>query len=294
MEKLKALVLRHSVFVFYTVTYAISWGGLLLLVGGPKGITTQATDIPFFPLYLVTVAGPSLAGVLMVYLYQGRTGFRELLSSMFKWKVSLAWYAAALFTAPLSVFSVLFALSQSSSVFIPGIFDSGNNPLASMFGIPSASASKVSLLLIILLLGLFNGFVEELGWTGFAIPRLRMNYNLIVTGLIAGIMWGLWHFPSNYIGSAAGAGTLPLFIFMPSILFSFLIPYRMIMVWVFEHTKSLLIAILMHASLDVFWLISTPLSITGNQRVVWYAIWTAILWIMFLITTIIPNKKLPI
>ena len=68
---------------------------------------------------------------------------------------------------------------------------------------------------------------------------------------------------------------------MPAILFSFLPPYRVLMVWVYERTNgSLLVAMLMHASLVAFWIISTPVGIAGMPLVTWYLVWAAVLWVV--------------
>jgi hypothetical protein len=99
-------------------------------------------------------------------------------------------------------------------------------------------------------------------------------------------MWGLWHMLSNYIGSAAGAGTVPLPLYITLLLFSFLPPFRILMMWVYKHTESLFLAILMHASLDVFWLLAMPVALTGAERVIWYALWAVVLWSMVAIVTI--------
>jgi len=101
--------------------------------------------------------------------------------------VRVKWYVAALLIAPVTVFTTLLALSLFSPVFLPGIFSSGNNPVASMFGVPGGD--KITFLLFVTIIGLFNGFVEELGWTGFVTPKMRSNHNLITTGFSVGIMW---------------------------------------------------------------------------------------------------------
>lgn len=277
MEFFRTLVKKHPIGVYYLVTFLISWGGLVFVVGGPGGITSQHTETPFLPLYLVTVAGPSVAGVLLTIFYGGKKGGRELLSRLFKWRLGVGWYSTAILIAPLTVFTSLYALSVIWPVFNPGIFGSGENPIAAAFGL--GGDDKMSLLFFVLVLGLFNGFVEELGWTGFVTPRLRAGHTIIATGLNIGFMWGLWHFLSNYLDSAAGAGAFPLALYLPAILFSFLPPFRILMVWVCDHTESLFLAILMHASLDVFWILSTPYGLTGQQRVVWYLAWAVVLWI---------------
>jgi hypothetical protein len=128
-------------------------------------------------------------------------------------------------------------------------------------------------------LGLLTGLLEELGWTGFAIPRLLGRHGVLATGLFVGLLWGAWHFLSNIWASGTSSG-VPLVLFMPAILFSFLPPYRVLMVWVYERTGSLLVAMLMHASLVAFWIISTPVGIAGMPLVTWYLVWAAVLWVV--------------
>src|SRR5829696_9249970 len=149
----------------------------------------------------------------------------------------------------LSVMATLLALSLFSPEFVPGILTASVKASLLQFGFLAG-------------LGLGTGFLEELGWTGFAIPRMRLRYGVFSTGLIVGLLWGAWHFLSNVWGSGTSSG-VPLALFMPVILFSFLPPYRMLMVWVYERTESLLVAILMHASLVAFWIISTPVGMGG-------------------------------
>ncbi len=272
----KALIQRHPALTYFVVTFAISWGGLTVLIGGPAGISADRIDVPFIDGYLITAAGPSLASILLTGLLYGGTGFRELLSRFLKWRVGAGWYAVALLAAPISLSATLFVLSQTSPVFVPGILASGDSASSLVFGF--SASQKAPFLLFVLALGLFNGFVEELGWTGFAMPRLT-RYGIVTTGLVVGFLWGGWHLLSNYLGSAEGAGGVDLFIYMAVLLFSFLPPFRVLMVWVYHRTRSLLVGMLMHASLNIFWLISMPLALTGAQRVTWYLAWAAVLWI---------------
>ena len=278
---------KHPLLTYFSLTFLISWGGLVLVLGGFDKISSQPNNAPFLALYFVTVAGPFLAGVLLTGLYSGKEGYRGLFSRLFLWRVPFKWYAAAILMAPVTVFATLYALSLFYPVFMPGISTTGDNPVALTFGLPGND--KTGLFLFVLMLGIFNGFVEELGWTGFVTPRLKLNH-LVTSGLPLGMMWGLWHLLSNYLGSANGAGTVPLPLYMTVILFSFLPPFRILMVWVYKYTGSLLIAVLMHASLDVFWMLSMPVEINGKERLIWYICWAAVLWALTGI--IYLNKKL--
>jgi membrane protease YdiL (CAAX protease family) len=232
---------RHPVLTYYALTFAISWGVVLLVIGGPGGIPASSEQIARLlpPAMAASYAGPAVAGVLLTGLVSGRAGIGSLLSRLLKWRVGAGWYAGALLTAPLVFTAVLLALSLISPVFLPGIVTTSN---------------KVSLLLLGIVGGLIVGFFEELGWTGFALPRLRLWYGILTTELIMGVLWGafcllvydLW-------GSTASFGALPVPLFLAVYGFSFLAgqmpAYRVLMVWVYDRTGSLLIATLMHASL---------------------------------------------
>lgn len=278
MTTIKAFMKKHPVLCYFILTFTISWGGIVILVGGPAGITAEQTDKPFMPLYLMTVAGPSLASLFLTAFIYGKAGLREIGSRLLKWRVGASWYAAALLIAPLSVMAALFALSLTSTAFLPGLIDAGGP--ASTLPLGFSAGNRLPFVLFVLVLGLVNGMIEELGWTGFAIPKMKLSGGFVATGLTVGLLWGAWHFVSNYLGSAASAGSMSLALYMAAMLFTFLPPYRVLMVWVYSHTQSLLVAVLMHASLDVFWLISMPLAITGEQRAIWYLVWAGVLWVI--------------
>jgi membrane protease YdiL (CAAX protease family) len=259
-----AFIKRRPVLTYFALTFAISWGGILMVIG-PGGIlgTKEVSEglMPF--VYLATLLGPSSAGILLTGLVDGRAGFRELLSRLLRWRVGARWYAVALLTAPLLITATLFALSLTSPVFLPIIVTADD---------------KASLLLTGIVMGLVVGFFEELGWTGFAVPRLRLRYGVLTTGLIVGLLWGAWHFPL-FLGSVSSSGALPPALYLSVLLFSFLPAYRVLMVWVYDRTGSLLVAMLMHAPLAASQLILIPSAISGVQVVTYDLVFAAALWV---------------
>jgi uncharacterized protein len=218
----------------------------------------------------------------------GRAGLRELRSRLFRWRVGARWYAVAVLTTPLSVTATLLLLSVFSSEFLPGyLVASDQASLPSFLG-----TDKISLLLISIALGLVTGFLEELGWTGFAIPRLKLRYGVFALGSLMGLLWGAWHLVSNL--AAIGSYPGPLFpaLYLAVLLFSFLPPYRVLMVWVYDRTESLLVAMLMHASLVAFWLFSTPQGITSGPQMVWYLVWAGLLWAAVAGVAVLNSRRL--
>ena len=273
MTTIKAFINRHPLMSYFALAFAITWGGILIVVGvGPGGTsgTTWQSD-PLLPFMgLAMLAGPSVAGILLTGLVHGRAGFRNLLTRMTRWRVGARWYALALITAPLSMATVLLALSLIAPEYLPGIF---------------TSADKASLVLMGIVGGLAAGIFEELGWTGFVIPRLRLRHSVLATGLFVGVMWGVWHILVNVLAGNTMTGSLSLAIYLPATLFVLLVgwmpAYRMLMVWVYERTNgSLLVAMLMHASLTFSMLSVAPLAITGAALVTYQLVFAAALWVV--------------
>ena len=269
MTTIQTFIERHPVLTYYVLTFILSWGGILLVIGGPGAIPSpSAQAMALLPVaILVMIIGPSVAGLLMTGLVQGRAGFRDLLARLLKWRVGVRWYAVALLTAPLSVMAVLLALARFSPAYRPGILTADD---------------KASLLLMGLAAGLAAGIFEELGWTGFAIPALRRRYRVLTTGLIVGVLWAGWHLLVYVWGSADASGAFSWALFLPEFAFfvAVLPVYRVLMVWVYDRTQSLLVAMLMHlAQTAITTSILVPLA-TGMARVTYYLVLGAVLWLV--------------
>jgi membrane protease YdiL (CAAX protease family) len=125
------------------------------------------------------------------------------------------------------------------------------------------SDDKTGLLMRALGPALLVGFFEEIGWTGFAVPRLRARHSLLTTGLAVGIVWGAWHFPLFWEGDSF-SGTLPLAILLIR-LFSWLPPFRVLLVWVHDRTQSLPVVMLMHAAVSFVSIALPPATLTDAR-----------------------------
>jgi membrane protease YdiL (CAAX protease family) len=272
MKAIRTFAQSHPLLSFYALAFAITWGGLIVVVGGPGEIlgSPEALDTRFGLVLLAWLAGPSVASILMTGLVHGKVGLRDLFARMRRWRVGARWYAVALLTAPLLSLAVLLALSLISSEYLPTIL---------------TTTDKLSLLLLGIVGTFVGGIFEELGWTGFATPTLlrSMRYGVLSTGLIVGVLWGVAHLPLYYWGASGDLSGALLAAVVAANVLAWFPPYRVLMVWVYERTNgSLLLAMLMHASLIAFWTNLTPLVtiLTGMPLVIYYLVFTAALWVV--------------
>jgi membrane protease YdiL (CAAX protease family) len=272
MTTIETFIKRYPVLTYFALTFIISWGGVLLIIGGPGAIPGTEKQIETLPPFVMLAwfAGPSVTGILLTSLVSGRAGFRELLSRLLRWRVDGRWYAVALLAGVLLYAAIPLALSLTSPEFLPGILTSDDKASLLLFGIASG------------LIG--GGFLEELGWTGFAVPRLRRRYGILTTGLIVGVLWGALHFSVIFWLSGSTIGGLPLALFLTVRGFDLLVgqlpAYRVLMVWVYDRTGSLLVAMLMHASLSASMLILGPLAISGVPFLIYCLASSAAAWVV--------------
>ena len=252
--KIKSLIQRYPVTSFFVLAYLISWGGSFA-IGGPKFLRGEPLEFEdvmrMGPLML---AGPFIAGIAMTYLVDGKTGLRDLFSRMLKWRVGLRWYAALLIFPGL-ILGVLWALTVLvSSDFAPTFI---------AFGI---------------LGGLLAGFIEETGWMGFAYPRMEAEFGTWRATIYLALLHGLWHAMAGYLGEADTYGVywLPRFIAMWIVAMTAM---RVLLVWIYSNTGSLLLAQLTHASSTGFLIILGPSTVSPANGMLWFAVYAVILWV---------------
>jgi membrane protease YdiL (CAAX protease family) len=101
--------------------------------------------------------------------------------------------------------------------------------------------------LLVVIASLTDGLGEELGWRGFALPRMLEGRNAFVISLVLGLIWAAWHLPLFWTEGAGREGT-PVWI-----LFAQLPATAVIYTWLFQHTQgSVVAAALLHGSFNVF------------------------------------------
>lgn len=236
---LGSLLARYPLTSFFVMAFAfswIAWSPWFLSKDGAGLLPYSSTLINSLAVPVGILLGPFLAAFIMTGATEGKPGIRRLLRRFVLWRVGLRWYLFALVGVP-----VIMALS---TVIVP-------KGMASLLALgPGYVPTYLVCFLIITIIG--GPLLEEPGWRGFALPRLQPLHGPLVGTLILGLLWALWHLPEFLVPawakSSGGSSFLDIVKFVV-IATSFAI----VITWVFNNTRgSLLIAILVHASIDTF------------------------------------------
>jgi len=274
----------RPVLSFYLLAFTIGWGGIALAIGANGGLprTPEEFARQVGRLIPAMLLGPSLAGLLMTGFVGGKAGFAELFARLRTWRVGGRWYAVALLFAPLVFVVVHSLLSLLSPAFLPGLVTTGD---------------RTSFVLLGLLAAFIVGVCEEVGWTGFAIPRLRLRHGVLSTGLVTGVLWATWHgFATVVWPTTALSGDLatPAYLMLGGIglLAGQLTAFRVLMVWVYDHTDSLLLAVLMHTSLTASTFILGPAIVAGASGQVYGFALGAAWWVVVGVVLVANHGRL--
>lgn len=223
---MKSLITQYPIPLFIIAAFGFSWViWIIALLFVP-----EESQI----MWIVPGAyGPTIMAIVLTTIAYGRTGLKNLLSKFLVWRVGVVWYFVV-FLLPL--------LYQFGGIFIYELLNPGT--------IGSFAPDSLSIWLTSILLAIPIGpLAEELGWSGYLIPRLQGRTNALNSSLILGVLWGLWHFPLFFapfgtwvIGDPVRAWSVVAYIL-------FTTGARVSYTWIYNNTKgSVLLAILLHAA----------------------------------------------
>jgi len=214
---------RYQIPLFYVLAFALTW-----IVWGSEAAEARGL-LSFHLPDKLAYFGVTFAAVIVALLAGGKAGFLGLVKRMVRVRAGPQWYAAVL----LGPFAISMAAVGIYRLFGGTIV---LDPTVTLGVIPIFLLNEVAL---------FWG-TEELGWRGFALPRLQSRYNALTAALIAGVLWGLWHTPA-FLNPASPISTYPYVAFLV-----FAVGESIIVTWVYNHTRgSVVIAALLHGATDV-------------------------------------------
>lgn len=220
MTKLTSL--RHPVIAFVLLTYAFTWG-----IQIPIALLSSSPALQFAAV-AISAFGPLVAAVVLVW--RGPTRFRVWVRDMFKWQVAPRWYFAAVAVPLIGVVAqtIVYALFFGDLEYTL---------------LPQNVVRVVALFPVALLV---TGGNEEIGWRGFMLPRLQRQYGALAAGLLIGIVWLVWHLPSDLLMTELGGGLW--WSYERLLKRTAVVPLAIILTWLYNSTDgSVLLAMVFHA-----------------------------------------------
>ncbi|HRX78203.1 MAG TPA: type II CAAX endopeptidase family protein, partial [Pirellulaceae bacterium] len=137
--------------------------------------------------FYITNVGPSLVGLLMTLYMYGIPGVQRLAAQLALWSIGRAWPVLVIcLFLPLLIVLIPFTFLAAGDASDP----SGSWQLSTYLYGAIISGGLIG-----------PGLCEETGWRGFALPHLQRRYSSLVSSLIIGVVWALWHWPNVFIAS---------------------------------------------------------------------------------------------
>jgi uncharacterized protein len=225
---------RQSLATFFALAYGISW-----LLWAPLWLPAFGVHgLPVLPFHhAVGAFGPIVAAFVVSAMEIGPAGPRDLLRRMGLWRQRVGWVLVALLTPYVLLLSAVVAapLLGEQGVSLAGLGRSGEFPKFSALGFLAYNIVTF-------------GFGEEVGWRGFALPRLQTRHSALGASVLLTLGWALWHVPLFFyrpgytsMGAAGVAGW-----------FFSLLTGAILLTWLYNESRgSILVVAVFHATVDV-------------------------------------------
>ena len=212
---------RDPLIPFFLLTFLITWGLGAFAIFLPSQFQTLVGELTeTSPVYFLAIAAPTISATILAFAWDGWNGLKSLYARLIHWRFSFKWYVLVLIVIPV--------------VGWIAAHITGASPLK-----PTDTSAEFLMLLFYLLVT--GPLCEELGWRGYALPRLLNRFSPFTASLILGVIWGVWHLPSFFVSGMVqkGMSILIFILYTPCL--------SILMTWVFQYTNgSVLSAVMIH------------------------------------------------
>ena len=207
--------------LYFALCFAISW--VMYSVASLATEPVARNTLAYLGVYT-----PGLLALLITYREGGASALGALVKRLFRWQVGAGWFVFALF------FTIALKLTAALLLRI----GTGAWPAFGKDPVPLMIAAAIGSTMI----GGQAG--EELGWRGYALPRLARNFGLGAASLILGVIWAAWHLPLFFmLGGDTLGQSFPFYVIQVTGL-------SVVIAWLYMKTGSLLLTMLLHAAIN--------------------------------------------
>jgi membrane protease YdiL (CAAX protease family) len=212
-----------SLLKFFCLTYVLSWASFLAAGFMSSGAAAGLRG----PLFLVGTFAPAMVALALTSQAEGRAGVRRLLREVVHWRVGARWY--------------LFAVGYMAGIKLA---------VALVYRLATHSWPRFGheawyVICAAILLSTPVQAGEEIGWRGYALPRLAGRLGLAPASIVLGAVWACWHLPFFFVAEVDKSGqSFPVY-------FLQIIALSVAAAWLYWRTnRSLLLVMLMHSSVN--------------------------------------------
>jgi membrane protease YdiL (CAAX protease family) len=265
----KLVIKDKSLRNFFIIAFLIPIAATVLVTlkdGLQTGLVTNQIDAMALVVVMSMVHAPTIAAMIVAFSDEGFRGIKNLFRQLKYWRFKSKWYLRALLIFPLSILASLLLMSLFSQSFTPAL--------------------SLSFLAFATLL---SALWEEIGWTGYATPRMLKRFSPLKTGILLGVIHTFWHLASDFWGSSAFYGKLTLYAIHFLLWMVGLTVLRIIILWIYIRTNSLVLGWLTHFSYTGGQLLLVPLTLSAVETLVWNSAFVFVL-LMVLAFLVTMNK----
>jgi membrane protease YdiL (CAAX protease family) len=213
---------------FFSVTFAVTWAFWTtagrLAAGDPAGPAVQAAAAVFL---LAGTFAPALVALALTEREGGRAATATLLWGIAKWRVGVRWFVFAVAFMPAIKLAVAVAYRLANGVW------------------PRFGPEAWYVMAAAIAISTWVQAGEEIGWRGYALPRLSARFGLARASVILGVLWASWHLPLFLAPATNTSGqSFPVYVMQVTAL-------SVAAAWLYWRTQgSLLLVMLLHASIN--------------------------------------------
>jgi membrane protease YdiL (CAAX protease family) len=225
------LIKKYPLASYFLIAYIATWLLALPLLLNQFGLISVNMNWHFLAAF-----GPTISAVTVAYISEKREGVKTLMKTSFKWRVGAFWILFSSLIVPLFLLLTI----GLNWVFTGNIID------LNAYLIDNGITDPASIIIWIWVGAISYGVFEEIGWRGYALPKLQEKYNPLIATMILTIIWAFWH--------------VPLFFYRLSVQYVFgwffgLFMGAIVLTFLFNSSgKSAFVAILFHITNNIVWL----------------------------------------
>lgn len=260
---------ENSLSLYFVIAFAVPIVTTIIVAmvaGAPSGLVVTEMSVAALVVVMGMVHAPTIAAIAVVFRSQRLTGVKHLFRQLKDWKFAPQWYLKAILIFPVTILAVLLVLSLFSTSFSP-----------------------VLTLSVMSFAAVFSTLWEEIGWTGLATPLMLKRMSPLKVGLSLGFLHAMWHLAANIYGAGAFHGDLFIVNFVATSVG--IIGLRIVTIWIYVRTSSLVLGWLTHLGFTGGQLSLVSFALTSGETIVWNAAFSAAV-IGIAVFLVVRNKDL--